>query len=71
MRRTYWIKYSTVDGQKFDKVVCTDKDTRPRWHKVAALEEWKATHKGYAWMRIDHVYTKTEMIANGYREVLV
>lgn len=72
MRRTYWIRYNTVTGLKFDKVVCTDKDPRPRWHKVMALNEWKAEHQGYGWMTISHVYTKAEMLANGYdKEVRV
>ena len=66
MQRTYWIRYRTVDGIKFDKVVCRDKDTRPRWHKVMALTNWKAQHKGYGYLRIDSVFTKAEMKANGY-----
>ena len=66
MRRTYWIRHRTMDGVKFDKVVYTDKDTRPRWHKVGALEAWKQEHKGYAYLQVNAVYTKDEMKANGY-----
>ena len=66
MQRTYWIKHNTVNGVKFDKVVYKDADSRPRWHKVGALEQWKASHKGYGYLRIDSVLTKDEMKANGY-----
>ena len=67
MTRTYWIKHNTVEGVKFDKVVFRDKEDRPRWHKVGALSMWKESHKGYGYLRIDSVFTKEEMKANGYK----
>lgn len=66
MQRTYWIRYMSVNGVKFDKVVHKSPEERARWHKVEALSAWKETHKGYGWMRINSVYTKQEMVANGY-----
>ena len=66
MQKTYWIRHTTVNGVQFDKVTHRSNDTRPRWHKIEALENWKADHKGYAYLRINSVYTKDEMKANGY-----
>ena len=66
MRRTYWIRHNTIEGIKFDKVVYTDKEDRPSWHKVGALDAWKKENKGYNYMTIKNVYTKEEMKANGY-----
>ena len=66
MQKTYWIMYTAVGGVKFDKVTHRSPEDRPRWHKVEALCNWKAEHKGYGWMTIRSVYTKDEMKANGY-----
>ena len=67
MQRTYWIRHMTVQGcWQFDKIVYRDKDDRPRWHKVYALEKWKQEHKGYGHLRINSVFTKQEMIAKGF-----
>ena len=72
MQRTYWIRYfSWANGcYLFDKIVYRDADTRPRWHKVGALDSWKAEHKGYAYLRIDSVFTKAEMKEYGYSEFI-
>ena len=66
MQRTYYIRYQSVTGIKFDKITHRSVEDRPRWHKVEALEQWKSTHRGYAKLRIDSVFTKEEMKANGY-----
>lgn len=66
MQRTYWIRYNTINGVKFDKITYKDVDDRPRFHKLGALDSWKRDHKGYSYLRINSVYTKSEMKANGY-----
>ena len=66
MTKTYYIKYELLGEIHFDKVTHKSIEERPRWHKVEALNKWKETHKGYGWMRIDHVFTKEEMKINGY-----
>lgn len=60
MQRTYYIKYKTLDGIKYDKVVYKSKENRPRFHKVEALSEWKKQHKGYHYLNINSVYTLEE-----------
>lgn len=67
MIRTYWIRYNTITGWKFDKVIHRSIEDRPRFHKVEALMEWEKEHKGYGGsMTIRNVFTKQEMKENGY-----
>ena len=66
MTRTYWIRYNTMNGWKFDKVIHKSTEDRQRFHKVEALDRWKEEHKGYGLMTARNVYTKQEMKANGY-----
>ena len=61
MTRTYYIRYSTIFGEKVDKIQYTSPEDRPRFHKVEALNKWKATHVGYGAMICkDHVFTPDE-----------
>ena len=70
MQRTYYIKHNTINGLKFDKVICKVNDPRPSWHKVYALTEWKQEHRGYSHLRINSVLTIAEMKEQGFKAYL-
>ena len=60
MQRTYYVKYSALDGIKYDKIVHRSPEDRPRWHKVEALDVWKSNHAGHSKLTIKNVLTASE-----------
>ena len=51
MTRTYYIRFPNGFGEEmWDKIKYTSTEDRPRFHKVEALNSWKAKHPGYGAM---------------------
>ena len=62
MTRTYYIRFNDCFGnEQWDKIKYKSPEDRPQFHKVEALNSWKANHPGFGAMICkNHIFTREE-----------